>query len=451
MSWSWPARLPVPLLDAVVEGAWPAVWYAGIEIALGRGQGHLPWPIFMVAAGAGVLIGRMHFRSPAPLVIAALLAGGAGWLAAPEARDALASGGPGAGVPIHAAGWILGLALARGARHDDPAQDDLAVSALLRGGMALLVVPWLAASAAGSASRTTFVDQALPPSLLFICGGLLAVGISRLQALGRESGWDWRQNRAWWALLGIVVLVFAMLALFAGLVLGRPVDSILSAVLQPVVVAGSYVVLGVIVVLSGIVAIPLSALGNLLHGSQPLLPPTPPPSALPGSPGPAVGPEVGGILVLVIVLLFVAAGVALALFQRASWRPPDLEKPQEREHRSFVLPRLSVPLPRPHLRWPARVRPPTSASAAYAAALSELERMPSLARDPGESPAAHSRRLQTDGVTLLALWRLAADYQLERFAGLRLAAAETRRALRRWARVRAWARSGGAGSAGRRP
>jgi hypothetical protein len=450
MSWSWPARLPVPLLDAVVEGARPAVWYAGLEIALGGGPGHLPWPIFMVAAGAGVLIGRVHLRSRVPLGIAALLVGGAGWLAAPAARDALAGGGPGAAVPIHAAGWILGLALARGARHYDPAQDDLAVSALLRWGLALLVVPWLAASAAGSASRTTFVDQALPPTLLFICGGLLAVGISRLQALGRESGWDWRQNRAWWALLGIVVLVFAMLALFAGLVLGRPVDSILAALLQPVVGAASYVVLGVIVVLSAIVAIPLSALGNLLHGSQPFLPPTPAPSALPVSPGPAVSPEAGGVVVLLIVLLFVAAGVALALFQRRPWRPPDLKELQEREQRSFVLPRLSVSLPRPHLHWPARVRPPTSASGAYAAALSELERMPSLARDPAESPAAHSRRLQANGVTLPALWRLAADYQLQRFAGLRLGAAETRRALRRWARVRAWARSGSRGSGRRR-
>jgi hypothetical protein len=92
------------------------------------------------------------------------------------------------------------------------------------------------------------------------------------------------------------------------------------------------------------------------------------------------------------------------------------------------------------LRWPwPRRRPattPTTAVEAYLAALDDLERDRRLARATAESPAAHARRLRAAGDGSRDLELLAADYQLARFGAAPLTAAEERRAVGRWRRLR---------------
>jgi hypothetical protein len=87
-------------------------------------------------------------------------------------------------------------------------------------------------------------------------------------------------------------------------------------------------------------------------------------------------------------------------------------------------------------RFRRRARP-ADAVAAYRALLDDLDGRRPVARDPGETPAEHARRLRAAGHGTLGLELLAADYGLARFGGLALTEAETRRAIGRADRLRA--------------
>ena len=87
-------------------------------------------------------------------------------------------------------------------------------------------------------------------------------------------------------------------------------------------------------------------------------------------------------------------------------------------------------------RGSGAARAPVDAVAAYRALLDDLDGRPPVAREPGETPAEHARRLRAAGHGGLGLDLLAADYGLVRFGGAALTPAETRRALGRAERLR---------------
>jgi hypothetical protein len=84
-----------------------------------------------------------------------------------------------------------------------------------------------------------------------------------------------------------------------------------------------------------------------------------------------------------------------------------------------------------------RRRPePTTAAAAYAALIGDLDRHPAVRRDEAESPAEHASRLRATGRPDLSLDLLAADYALARYGGVALPPREDLRAVARWRALR---------------
>lgn len=418
---------------ALAEGAWLAVVYSATSLALRDPVELGLWP-FAIAAAAGLLIvRRVPPRRVAPLVVgAAVLGGAAGWLVDERALALLGQGAFEAALASHPAGWLLGAALWRGARHRDPASDDLVVGSLLRWGIIGLGVPWLVGWNV-AAGRAAFAAQALPATLAFAAAGLVAVGVTRLDALGRASGLDWRRNRAWLALLvGAVALVVAI-GLPVAFLVGASGEVLVRVLLGPLAGAGEAV---------GRVAGPLAdRIASGLGGSgapagEPVVPPGP------GS-GP-VWPAVPSWLQVVaaIALPVLAAGAVVFVRRRLGHirpavPPPRPARPARFEERRFVRPALALRLPRPplpRLAWPG-ARPPATASEAYLHLVDELD-APGLVRAPTETPAAHARRLRAIGSGGLALDLLAADFELEQYGRVRLTAAEVRRAISRSLRLR---------------
>jgi hypothetical protein len=426
----WLADLPdrgLALLPAgataAAEGAWVAVVYAAFGLLpVGRSLVLEVWA-FVVAAGVGiVLVRRIRGRGAAPAIAGvAVLVGLLGWSSDAAVRAMLASGAVAEAIATHQAGWLLGFAVWRGSRHPDPASDDLVVGSLLAWGVPGLAVPWLIGSA--TSSRSAFIDAALPATLVFVAAGLVAVGLTRLDALGHAVGVDWRRNRTWLGLLvGIVALVAAIGAPIA-LLLGASLGAVLGVILGP---AGN-----AIGAVGTVVRTVADDAAHHVGGGGPAVPGAPTPSS-PGVTLPGVPGWVGVFFALAVGLGLVAAGVAGWRRMRggppvARWRPPKAEE------RRISLPDLSIRLPRPrlpHLALARRSRPRT-ASQAYVALLEELQRQERLVRRPTESPGAHTHRLRDQGDGVLAIDLLAADFQLERYAGRLLSPTETARAIRR--------------------
>lgn len=446
------SRLPAELADrllsalpamatAIAEGAWLAVVYAATSLGL-----HDPLELglwsFAIAAGAGLLVAR---RGPpdrvATLVAAAaVLAGAAGWLVDERASSLLGQGAAGAALATHPAGWLLGVAVWRGARHPDPASDDLVVGSLLGWGIVGLALPWLVGWSLG-ASRASFAAEALPATLAFVAAGLVAVGLTRLDALGRATELDWRRNRAWLALLIGAVALVVVIGLPSALLLGASSEVLVRVLLGPLVGAGE-AVLGLVGSLVGVIAAGLGGIASGLGGpGMPTNPPVMPPGQTPGPAGP-IGPVIPSWVgpALSLALLALAAGAVVLVRRRLGHvRPmvlPPLRLPRFEERR-FLRPAAAIRLPSLHLPRPrlGGAPRPSSASEAYLRLIAELD-APGLVRAPTETPAAHARRLRTNGAGALALDLLAADFELEHYGGVRLSPAEVRRAISRSLRLR---------------
>ncbi len=405
--------LVVPALDAVVEGAWIALVYASIQVGLAHGPAVLGTLAFVVAAGAGVTWARAaRGRAAGPWagVLLAIAFGAAGWLADPAVRDALAgaftgaaSGAEGtrsleAAVTTNAAGWLLGLAVLRGATHGERARDEEKVGRLL-GRILLLAIPWAIGLAFGQAARPVFVAQALVSTVLFAGAGLLAVGLGRLETLGSAAGVDWRANRAWVAVAVLVVGLVLVVAVPAAFLVGATPGALLDAAWIPLgTIAGA---LGVVL---AAVATPILAGVEGLISILPTPAPTPVPSVVAsmvpdgGVVSPVEGDPRFGLTLTILALVAIAVAVVFVVSRvRAGTtrRGPRVGDGVPEEERSIEVPRLAGRLP--SLRIPLRRREPATAPAAYLALLEDLAGDPVLARRPAESPRAHAARLTGRG------------------------------------------------------
>jgi len=317
-------------------------------------------------------------------------------------------------------GALAALATWRGSRHRDPAADDVVTSDMLRFGLPGLAIPWLIGAAAAG-SRDAFIGAALPATLLFVAASLMAVGLTRLEALSAESGVDWASNRAWVFLLGGIVGGLALVSIPATILLGAPIGAVVRGILTPlgaaVDVAGSVVVAG------------LAA-----AGIAPSPGPAPVPPATPGgSLGWSLPPWMTVAASVLILAAFVVAAASITRKVRGVPRDgPTAARVREERHVEMHAPRVSLPsLPR-SWRGLGRRRP-DSVTGAYLAALDHLARR-DLGRAGDESPRSHAGRVRE-----AVGWRLgflAADYELERYGGRPVTPAERRRALarERWLR-----------------
>lgn len=421
---------------ATAEGAWVAVWYAALAgSASGRSLGLLA---FAAAAATGLAVARrLHgpgsggsSRRPrlgARIATVALVLGAAalGFLAerSPGASGVDWLGGVAAGLArgeVH--GLLLGLALWRGTRHADAERDDLVTAGLVGWGTPLLAVPWLIG---GLRPAPGFAEAALLGTLTFVAAGLVAIGLTRLEALDRSVGLDWRRNRAWLVLLVSIVGGAALLAVPAALIVGASVAAIGAALAGPAVavVDGAGRALGGVRDLIGF--------GRGLGGPGGIAEVGTAPSGGGGLPDLSLPGAVVGPAAVVFGLLLVVAAYRLYLRTRDG-RPSPEPPPVLEEHR-FRLPRPRLGLTRPGLGFDLHRRRPRRPRTATEAYLGLVERLGSgpIGRRPSESPTGHARRLRLEGSGSFRFDLLAADVALERFAGRRLSEGELRRALDR--------------------
>jgi hypothetical protein len=430
----------VPLgLAIVAEAAWISV-AAGLvaEFTLQEPQLGIGALAAFVVAGvvaARVLPGPAGERWPSVALLLVAVGGMIGWLSDPDAAAALVTYGVFPALGVNVAGWVAGLAVLRGFAHAR-----LPISASTLSTVFWVGVPCLAAAALiggmiAEPHRARFLADATVAVVIFAGSAMLALAIARLTAVGAGSGFDWRRNPAWVALLVVLVLttlavavpssgaspLIALLAgaavgplLVVGLVLGFNRGTIRTMVL---ITAGVILIIGIIRLLDG-GPITVDLFGG---GSGGELATTDPGAAAPV-----------GLVVIIVTAMILVLVLARLWVRRALPAPSDVEELRLIDHgdaRAGTPPRW-----RPWRRRPAPE--PGDAVAAYVRLLADIDRRPAVRRDVAETPAAHAARLRATGAADLSLDLLAADYALARFGGVGLSASEERRAVERWRRLR---------------
>jgi hypothetical protein len=450
MRWSWRASLPPVVFDALLEGSLVGVAYLALALGGPGSSAPLLLPEFWLAAGIGLIASRWRSHRLARLDAVravALLAGLAGWLADPAARDALlALRDPLAALPIHPAGWLLGIAVLRGAVHEKAnVESEVATRAIIYAFGVLTVALLLHVGSGGD-----FAVNAVIGSAVCVCAGLLAIGQARmreLEALGSVT----RSGRTWPALATGVVVVAVLaipFAIFAGTT-GRELMSGMSGPVQGAIGAFLHSAGDVWGWLQSVIASFLNGPGMPIPKPSPSPTPSPTPTVLrPPLPTPeSVNlslPSMSTLATVARIGLVVIAILLVIRFRRfiprriAAPPPPVLS---EERHAEPHRPKFGLRIPRPRL--PARLRlrrRPTSAVEAYVALLDELDDQGELGRRPDETPRSHAERAGDLGLPRLPLGLLAADYELAVYGRAAISEHETKRALGRWQRLRKLAR-----------
>ncbi len=438
---SWQVRFLLPAAQVLAEGGWLAVVYAAVQ-ALAGGIPRVGPLEFALLAAAGMLWGRRRrwtgtVADAVGLPLVAVAGGAAAWFLDPEVRGLLIDGHLIAALSTHAAGWIGAVAIWRGETHRSPEDDDVQAAQLLRWAVPGLAAPWLIGHAvtAGPA-EAAFTAAAFMGTLVFVGSAFTAVGLARLEAVRAATGSDWRANRSWLLLVLGVAVGLTLIGIPAAALMGVPARAVLTVLIGPL----RAILLALLLASTPLIVV-IAALTELL---RPLLPEniTLPAFNLPNL---AVDPSevvsdaptwiFYGIVALLaaIELLFLAAVLYLRWQERRRYRFSQVDPFEER----------SIVVPPPEPATPMRPAPRTrrrplldDPAGAYLAALDALERDGRWARRPPESPAIHADRVRREGLTGTALARLAAAYQLVRYAGTPLTGRERRRVAGRLARLR---------------
>jgi hypothetical protein len=428
-------------LAVVAEGAWIFVIAAFLQDLVLR-ESVLGLPDYVAAAAVGVVAARTIGRFSGdrwPAIGLALLVGAAlgGLLASPDARAAFAAGAfrPDLALAANPGGLLIGLAVFRGFSHAHlPLAEDRLGRLLVIGIIGLSFVALIGGQVV-EPFGSRFQADALAASLVFAAATILALALARLAAVGAGAGVDWPRNPVWAAMLvGIVAVVELLAAPASGFV--RPaLDLVLGIVVGPLLLIGLLVGwtraslrAAVIVIFAGAC---LLVIERLLFGSAGG---TSAPGAVgTGAAGSAITADPGVATVGVGVLILGGIVVVLLLI-RAWMRSRGLGSDNAFETRT--IDRGGADLPRPTRRRHLFEAAPADAVVAYRRLIADLEGRPIVARGPGETPNEHARRVRSDGWGRLGLELLAADYSIRRFAGRALSAAEDRRAVARWHRLR---------------
>lgn len=441
------SRARVRLLDllplflaALAEAAWIAVVYALLQAAV-----RAPEVLGLPGLLAATLLGVWAVRAIAPRagtrwpgVATGLVCGAAivGWLAGPNVASTLASGQIVEALRLHPGGFLAGLAVLRGIAHSSAEGSEAALDRLVTVGTPALVLPLLLGGAFVEPWRSTFYASAVLDIAVFLVAGMLGLAISRSVSMGLAAGFDWRRNRAWLGMLGAGVVVVAAVALSGSSAVETVVRLVVTLAVLPLLVVGFFAGLphvsrrDILVVLFALLAVIAVATVVSQLG-------TGPGTGLGGGGG-IVGGEIDDRPTILASILLVIGAVLLVLvligaWMRTSRRPEDGDVPEER---MIDFGEASTEASAPRRRRRQRGAGPVDAPTAYVALLRDLEREDLLRRDPAESPAEHARRLRRDGRGALGLDLLAADYELARFGEIGLTAAEHRRGIARWRRLR---------------
>jgi hypothetical protein len=436
----WPAEIVVLwLATATLEAAWITLvnlllqWFKQAE------RVDLTIIHYFLAVLLGMVLARTFRNVPQNRYALILTVGAVG----SAVIGALISGAPandiGAFVRtaiLDPGAWLMGFAVLRGVFQADPGSG-YETERVFRLGIPGLVVFWILTSISGMTDNQAFTLQAFAATLSFISAGLLAMGLGRLKDLDVDSV-DRGARRRWVLLVMGIVGVVLVVGLPLAAVLGLPVTSVILGVLGPVA--------PLLIGLFGLMSIPifwlLDLFVGLLRPNEVVIPSFNVPSPLGAAPPPLFEPPTGpppDLTWLLIALVLVGSFVLLRIVATFLSRPTVSDGKDDEYERRYSEPIVVPSLPSlPRLRLPGRRPMPRTASQAYVfsiAALGDGE----LGRLAHETPREHSSRVLGSDIGR-DIGRLATDYQLDVFAGIRVTAAETGRALERWRRVVAKAR-----------
>jgi hypothetical protein len=434
----WLADAAAAILAPAAEAAWITVFAAALSAPLGPPGPYGSYVPLLFAVILGVVAGRVvpHGRwRPLVLLALAALAVGTAVAIGPAIGLVVATGQrPVAAYPL------LALALLRGvAAGAPPGHGDAPIAGLVRVSPVLLGAGWLLGLAIAGDGRGAFVAEATFGTLTFIVAGSLALGTSRLAALGREARLRPRGEGA--SLLLVLLVLACVLAVVvpAAAILGGPVETVVGGAVAALFL-GLATVAGSVIGAAFVIADALVGLVRGLLGISPS-PSAVPPAGTPEQPSlPPPGEPSGDVLDPLLGTLLLLALLAFGAWLAVRWggrRRREASDAGVAERRAIVLERRPV-RPSLHLaeRLGRRRSTPGSALEAYPRLLEDWASLPAVARDPSETPSAHAARLRAAGVGDRGLDLLAADYQLARFGGVILTAREERRAVARWRRLR---------------
>lgn len=431
----WPAETVLLwLATATLEAAWITLVNLSLQWLKRTGRVDLTVVHFFFAVALGMLLARTFRNLPQNRYALILTAGALG----SAVVAALLSGTPTTDVGsfvrtaiLDPGVWLMGFAVLRGVFQADPGSS-YETERVFSLGIPGLVVFWILASISGLVADEAFATQAFASSLSFVSAGLLALGLGRLKDLDVDAV-DRGARRRWLLLVAGIVSVVVIIGIPLAAVLGLPVASVLGGALGPVA--------PLLIALFGLLSIPifwlLDFLVGLLNPRGVSLPSILVPSPIGSGPPPLFDrpngppPDLTWILIaLVVVGAFILLRLVAAFLSKptvSEGGPNDYER---RYSEPFAVPSLPS-LPR--LRLPARRPTPRSASEAYRLAVASLGHA-ELGRRAEETPREHASRILGSDVGR-DIGRLAMDYQVDVFAGVRVTARETRRALERWRRV----------------
>jgi hypothetical protein len=444
MRWSWRASFLPVALDALLEGSLVGVPYLALALDSSGSGAPLALIEFWLAAAAGLVAARWHPKRLARINsvrVLAILAGVAGWLADPAARDALvAMRDPLAALPMHPAGWLLGIAVLRGAAHAKQKDERENATQAITIAFPVLALSLLLHLGAGGA----FAVSAFVGSAVCVSAGLLAIGRARMQEL-EALGSVARGGRTW-PTLAAAVVVLAALAIPIAILVGLSARDSAMATLGPLQGAVSALLGWLGGVLGWLDSLLKQFLEAFFPGTAPGATPQLSPSAAashalpePKAEGLSL-PSLSALVWLVrigIVVLVVLLVIQLRRLLPSPRATAPLIAPKEERFRQPRRPRFGLSLPRP--RFLPHIGPrrrPTTAAQAYVDLLDELAEQGELGRKPDETPRTHAGRAADLGLPSLPLGLLAADYELAVYGRAAISESETKRALGRWRRLR---------------
>jgi hypothetical protein len=430
MRWFWRADLLTLAIDSLLEGSLVAVVYLAIT-PFTRPANPLPLAAFWLAAAAGLGIARLSARW---------------WRLEDTVPVLVILTGAGALHLEKGAGFLLGVALLRGAMHvDSEHESDVSVDAVT---YAFPVIAFALLMHLGS--DAPFVGPVLIASLTCLVAGMFAIGRGRQREF--ESVGPVAHRSSFWPALGAGLTVWTVAAIPIAYVVGTVTLSVVSGPARWLAASARPLLEAAAQLFEWLVW----QVGQWLP--KPTMPPFP--TATPGTGQSVAGsaPPAGGgggadiLLRVVIVALWVLIPVVITILclvvvrQLFGWRravararlpePPPSASGQSPSPLARARTRLTRP--RAARRRTGR-RNPTSAAEAYLALLDDLEDQETLARLPTETPRDHAHRVGEQGLELFPLALLAADYQLTTYARVDVTEQETARALARWRRLRALA------------
>lgn len=433
--------LVMPALRILAEAGWITVVYSAASVIVSHQApvlGPIELSLFVAVGALAGWLGRPRSEiGPVLLIIAVLVGGAAGWLASSEARSMLDD------LPrafnVHLAGWLAGVAVLRGALISPGPSAADEIERLTRSMPAALAVVWAYASIVAHPTLwLSFAVGAMWGTVLFLSAAVVALGMARLNVL-HATVTDQRQRRGWRWLVAAVGFGVVPIALPIAVLTGVPLAQMLNPIIGPLRLIGDILTIPlswIVWILTEIFKPIAGPLGQFLDELQRRMAGR----AKPEDQEPAlIGTLIG--LALWVLALF---AVLLVIFLMAQWllkrkgvndEPLDAVPDTER---SIVVPQRD---PKPAAsRFRLRRRGmPTDVVSAYLGALAELETHPELARLASETPAEHAARLRRAAVDPDAasdLARLAAGYQLARYADRHITPLENMRSVKRFRRIR---------------